>query len=206
MDDGKVSNLKIKCLVLKYPEVTCKALKKSDYQEEYDAVVSHAPRAKFIRNLALSLEGNTLILFQLVGRHGKPMFEGIRDSATKHKVFFVHGGVETEERETIRKITEDSDNAIVVASYGTFQLGINIKNLHNIIFAGPSKSRIRNLQSIGRGLRLSDKKPHATLFDIVDDLRIGKHVNFLLKHYAERAILYGDEKFPFKQYMIDLKE
>ena len=67
-------------------------------------------------------------------------------------MFFVHGGVDTEDREKVREITESENNAIIVASYGTFSTGINIKNLHNVIFASPSKSRIRNLQSIGRVL------------------------------------------------------
>jgi superfamily II DNA or RNA helicase len=206
MDDGKLAELKIKCLVLKYPESICKSLRKSTYQEEYDAVVLHQSRAKFIRNLTLSLEGNTLVLFQLVKKHGHPTFEGLRDATDKHQVFFIHGGVETEDREEVRRITEISNNAIIVASYGTFSTGINIKNLHNVIFAAPSKSKIRNLQSIGRGLRLSNTKTHATLFDIVDDLRIGKHENFLLKHFIERIGIYTTEKFSIKHYHIDIKE
>ena len=205
MDSGKLATLKIKCLVLKYPEGVCQLLRKSTYQEEYEAVVHYAPRAKFVRNLALSLEGNTLVLFQLVKKHGKPMFEDIQGHAKPNRpVFFIHGGTETLEREEIRKVMESHTNAIIVASFGTFSTGINIKNLHNVIFAAPSKSRIRNLQSIGRGLRNAEGKTHATLFDIVDDLRIGKHENFLLKHFVERVGIYNSEKFVFKQYMVDL--
>lgn len=204
MDTGKLANLKIKCLILKYPEGVCRELRKSTYSEEYEGILKFTPRQKFLRNLALSLEGNTLVLFQLIGKHGNPLFEDIRDHATKHQVFFVHGEVDTEDREEVRAITEKSNNAIIVASYGTFSTGINIKNLHNVIFAAPSKSRIRNLQSIGRGLRLAEGKDAATLFDIVDDLRIGKHVNFLLRHYEERVKIYNSEKFTFKQYLIDL--
>jgi superfamily II DNA or RNA helicase len=206
MDSGKVAELKIKCLILKYPEPMRALLKKSTYPEEYEAVVQYQPRERFIRNLALSLQGNTLILFQLVKKHGKEIFDDLKASTDKHQVFFVHGNVETEDREEVRRITELSNNAIVVASYGTFSTGTNIKNLHNVIFAAPSKSRIRNLQSIGRGLRLSDGKSHATLFDIVDDLRVGKHENFLLKHFIERVTIYNEEKFSIKQYHIDLKE
>jgi superfamily II DNA or RNA helicase len=205
MDAGQVSTLEIKCLVLKYPEEMCRTLRKSDYREEYDTVIAYAPRGKFIRNLALSLHGNTLILFQLVDRHGRPMFEDLRDSTDKHQVFFVHGKVETEEREEVRRITEISDNAIIVASYGTMSTGTNIKKLHNVIFASPSKSKIRNLQSIGRQLRLAEGKNGATLFDIVDDLRIGKHENYLLKHFIERVNIYNAEKFSMKHYYIDLK-
>lgn len=206
MDEGKLATLKIKCLILKYPEVICKLLRKSTYQEEYMAIVEHVQRSRFIRNLALSLEGNTLILFQLVEKHGTPIFEDIRDNTDKHKVFFIHGKISTEYRESVRAIAEENDNVIIVASYGTFSTGINIKNIHNIIFASPSKSRIRNLQSIGRGLRNADGKTHVTLLDIVDDLRVGKHVNFLLKHFMERAAIYNSEHFTFKQYHIDLGE
>jgi superfamily II DNA or RNA helicase len=121
------------------------------------------------------------------------------------KVFFVHGGTETDDREEIRKIMEIENDAIVVASFGTFSTGINIRNLHNIIFASPSKSRVRNLQSIGRGLRQSEGKTKATLYDIADDLRYKKHMNFTLKHFVERVKIYTEEKFPFKMYKIGLK-
>ena len=121
------------------------------------------------------------------------------------KVFFVHGGTDTEDRENIRKIMEIENDAIVVASFGTFSTGINIRNLHNIIFASPSKSRVRNLQSIGRGLRQSEGKEKATLYDIADDLRWKKHMNFTLRHFVERAKIYTEEKFVFKTYKIGLK-
>jgi len=214
MDAGIISDLKIKCLVLKYPQEFCKTAltitdpsgkkRKATYQEEYQAVIAYPPRTKFIRNLTLSIPGNTLILFQLVEKHGKVIYEDLKEHAGADRVFFVHGEIDTEERERIRKIVEQSTNAIIVASYGTFSTGINIRNLHNVIFAGPSKSRIRNLQSIGRGLRKAEGKTHATLFDIVDDLRIGKRENFLLQHFAARATTYNEEKLLFKQYLIDL--
>jgi superfamily II DNA or RNA helicase len=105
----------------------------------------------------------------------------------------------------IRSIMEKENDAIVIASYGTFSTGINIRNLHNVIFASPSKSRIRNLQSIGRGLRQATGKDKATLYDIADDLRHKKRMNFTLQHFVERAKIYNEEKFPFKIYNIGLK-
>ena len=123
-----------------------------------DFFVSHEKRNKFIVNLASKLQGNTLCLFQYVEKHGKNLHQQIKEKADDKQVFYVYGGVATEDRETIREVTEKSDNAIIVAYFGTFSTGINIRNLHNIIFASPSKSRIRNLQSIGRGLRLKDNK------------------------------------------------
>jgi superfamily II DNA or RNA helicase len=100
---------------------------------------------------------------------------------------------------------EIEQDAIIVASFGTFSTGINIRNLHNIIFAMPTKSSIRTLQSIGRGLRQSDGKEIATLYDISDDLRYKKHMNYTLKHFVERTKIYNEEKFPFKIYKIGLK-
>ncbi len=141
----------------------------------------------------------------MVEKHGKILYNLIKEKATDRKVFFVHGGVEAEDRENIRSIMEKESNAIVVASFGTFSTGINIRNLHNIIFASPSKSRVRNLQSIGRGLRQSENKDKATLYDIADDLRFKKHMNFTLRHFVERVKIYTEEKFPFKIYNIGIK-
>ena len=83
------------------------------------------------------LKGNTLILFARVEGHGEPLYNLILNSNVleQRQVFFVHGGVATEDREEVRSITETQNNAIIIASYGTFSTGINIKNLHNVIFA-----------------------------------------------------------------------
>jgi type I site-specific restriction endonuclease len=121
------------------------------------------------------------------------------------KVFFVHGGVDAEVREEVRSIVEKEPNAIIVASYGTFSTGVNIRNLHNIIFASPSKSKIRNLQSIGRGLRKSDSKDSAILFDIADDLTWKTRKNFTILHFVERMKIYNEEKFDYKLYPVNLK-
>ena len=129
----------------------------------------------------------------------------IKEQADDRKVFFVFGGTDTDTREQIRAITERESNAIIVASYGVFSTGVNIRNLHNIIFASPSKSRIRNLQSIGRGLRLSDQKDKTTLYDITDNMCIGARKNYAFQHYEERVKIYNEERFPFKLYTIPIK-
>ena len=205
MDNKQLSKFKIKCLILKYPEEVCKLSKKWDYKEEIEYIVLNTARNAFIKNLTLSLKGNSLILFQFVDKHGKVLHHIIKEEAGKRKVFFVYGGTDTEVRESIRDITEREKDAIIVASYGTFSTGINIRNLHNVIFASPSKSKIRNLQSIGRGLRLGDNKEEAVLYDISDDFRIGKHVNYTLTHFAGRCKMYDDEKFNYKFYNIEIK-
>jgi len=205
MDNKHIADFKIKCLVLKYPEEICTLSRKWDYQNELSYIVQNKQRNNFIKNLALSLKGNSLILFQLVEKHGKILFQLIKSECKDRQVFFVYGNTEVEVREQTRAITEKENDAIIVASYGTFSTGINIRNLHNVIFASPSKSRIRNLQSIGRSLRKGDNKQEATLFDIADDFRIGKHVNFTLQHMIERIKMYDEEKFTYKFYNIELK-
>ena len=115
------------------------------------------------------------------------------------KVFYVWGGTDTQTREDIREITEKEKNAIIVASYGTFSTGINIRNLHNVVFASPSKSRIRVLQSIGRGLRKSDKGVvHTSLLDIADDFTHKDRKNFTLNHFLERINIYNEEEFDYE--------
>lgn len=205
MDNKQIADLKIKCLILKHSEEVCKASRKWDYDTEIEYIVLNAARNKFITNLALSLEGNTLVLYQFVEKHGKPLYEMISSKCDARKSFLIYGKTDVEDREEVRALTEQEQNAIIVASYGTFSTGINIRNLHNIIFASPSKSRVRNLQSIGRGLRLGDNKKEATLFDISDDMRIGKYTNFTLQHFVERVKIYEEEKLNYKFYNIELK-
>ena len=147
---------------------------------------------------------NTLVLFQYVEKHGKLLFEMIKEKEPNRKVFFVYGGTDTEQREKIRGLTENENNAIIVASYGTFSTGINIRNLHSIIFASPSKSRVRNLQSIGRGLRTSENKDSCTLYDIGDDLTWKAKKNYTLLHMIERIKIYNDEHFNYKLVKVSL--
>ena len=205
IEKKQLADFKIKCLILKYPELVCKQAKDWDYNTEVDYIVLNKARNEFIKNLVISLTGNSLVLFQFVEKHGKDLYELIKSNAGNRHVFFVFGGTDVEVRESIRSITEKEKDAIIVASYGTFSTGVNIRNLHNIIFSSPSKSRVRNLQSIGRGLRLGENKEEATLFDIADDFRVGKFTNYTLKHFIERVKIYDEEKFNYKFYNIELK-
>ena len=198
IDKNTLSPFEIKCLVLQYSEDITHFLKGMKYQEEITFLVQNEKRNNFIRNLALKLNTNTLILFQLVEKHGKILYDLIEEKANGRKVFFVFGGTDTGDRERIRGIVEKEKDAIIVASYGTFSTGINITNLHNVIFASPSKSRVRNLQSIGRGLRKNETKEIATLYDIADDLSYKSYKNFTLLHFIERIKIYNEEQFDYK--------
>ena len=205
-DNKTLAALDISVLLLKYSKETRENFGKQTYQKEIDFIVKHERRNKFIKNLALNQKGNTLVLFQLVEKHGEVLFNLIRDAAEEgRKVFFVSGKVDTEDREAIRRIVESQKDAIIVASLGTFSTGINIKNLHNIIFASPSKSQIKVLQSIGRGLRLSDNGETTKLFDIADDIHWGVRKNFTLLHSAERVKIYNKEQFKHKIVQVDIE-
>ena len=206
IEKKQLADLKIICLILKYNEQDSKSIRGVKYHEELEFIAQNEQRNKYIRNLALALNGNTLCLFQLVEKHGQHLYKLIKEKADKNrKVFFVYGGTDTSTREEIRAITEREENAIIVASYGTFSTGINIRNLHNIIFSSPSKSRIRNLQSIGRGLRIGDNKTSATLYDISDDLTYKDKKNFTLTHFQERINIYNEEGFNYEIHSVNLK-
>ena len=198
IDNKQLADLAIYNIILEYSEEVRKACKGFDYQKEIDFIVQNVQRNKFIRNLALKQEGNTLVLFQYVEKHGKVLYEMIKEKAGERKVFYVSGETDVTIRESVRAITEEESDAIIVASYGTFSTGINIRNLHNIIFSSPSKSRIRNLQSIGRGLRTSGTKTKCKLYDIADDLTWKSKKNYTLLHMIERIKIYNDEHFNYK--------
>ena len=202
MKKGYLSKLNIKVLTLKHP-----ARKFENYEDEIQYLITHTQRNKFIKNLTLDLKGNTLVLYSRVQTHGAVLYDLINiDKEDDRKAFFVHGGVDAEERELIREITEREVNAIIIASYGTFSTGINIKNLHNIVFASPSKSRVRNLQSIGRVLRKGTNKTKAILYDISDDCSYKSRKNYTLNHLIERIKIYNEENFNYDIITIQLKE
>jgi superfamily II DNA or RNA helicase len=208
IDEKQSSDLQIKCLILRHQSHICNLFaktKKQAYRKEIDYLIGNNARNKFITNLTLSLNGNTLLLFQYVEKHGEVLYEMLKDCVGR-QVFYIHGAVEADDREVIRAIVEKESNAIIVASYGTMSEGVNIRNLNNLIFASPSKSKIRVLQSIGRGLRLGDNKTHMTLYDISDDLRIDAYINHTLKHFLERVKIYKSEDFKISNYNIELKE
>lgn len=221
-DAGYLAELEIKALMLQYPEDMRKWLRdekkklKNDpeaktkgYQLERDFLINHARRNRFIKNLALSLHGNTLVLFRNK-EHGKALYEVIKEAAKDRPVYFVDGDVDIDRREEIRHLMNKGDSSIAVVSYGTFATGINIIRLKNIIFGSPSKGRIRVLQTIGRGLRKGDDKTVATVFDIVDDLswkgsKGAVYNNYMLEHFKERLTVYASEQFPYKLYTVALE-
>ena len=201
IEKGHLSNLNIKILLLKHNEI-----KFDNYEQEVQFIIGNDRRNSFIKNLTLDLKGNTLVLFSRVDSHGRVLYDLINNFKDKErKVFFVYGGVDVKEREEVRRIVEEEQNAIIIASYGTFSTGINIKNLHNVVFASPSKSRIRNLQSIGRVLRKGQDKVEAVLYDIADDISFKSSKNYTLNHLIERIKIYNEESFNYSIINVNLK-
>ena len=202
MDANHLASMKVKCIGLNHSDEVKKNMKSATYQQEIEYLCTSQKRNKFIKGLALSSKGNTLVLFQMVDKQGKMLFDLIKENG--RDVFYVDGKTKPEDREYVRKYAEENENVIIVASYGVFSTGVNIKNLHNVIFASPSKSRVRNLQSIGRGLRKSSKKDKAVIYDIFDDIRYKKKENYTYLHFKARLKIYTEEKFNFKVYGFDI--
>ena len=205
IDDKTLANLKIDCIILKYPDEDRQIVKDFEYAAELEYIVTKAERNTFVCNLVGHLSGNTLVLFQFVEKHGKILHDIIQDKYKDRKVFFVYGGVDTDTREEIREIVENEKDAVIVASYGTFSTGINIRNISNIVFSSPSKSKIRVLQSLGRGLRQQGGNKTLRLYDISDDLSLDSKLNFTLRHFKERLNIYNDQKFDYEIRRINLK-
>ncbi len=210
MEKGTISKLKINAILLSHKHEDRVACKNMTYPEEIDFLVGHKKRNTFITNLACSLKGNTIVLYKLVKKHGEPLFRQIQEEVEANhpnkKVYFVSGGTKVDQREDIRRLAEVESGCIIVASLGTFSTGINIKNLHNVIFASPNKSVIKVLQSIGRVLRIADDGSEATLYDIIDDLSVPnrKKQNFALQHGSVRMNIYIKEEFDYKVWKIKL--
>ena len=203
IENNTLSKFKIKALVIGYDNDTRKLVSSSTYQDEISFLVSHNPRQKLLVNLASSLKGNTLILFKMID-HGKQIYNMLQDKDSVRPLYYVDGTIDGSIREDVRKTIEGLDDGIIVASLGTFSTGINIRNLHNVIFASPSKSRIKVLQSIGRGLRKSQHKDIFTLYDIADDLTWKSKQNYTILHFIERVKMYNEEKFDYKIFNVGL--
>jgi superfamily II DNA or RNA helicase len=143
-------------------------------------------------------------LFRYVDRHGKVLYNDLVNIKSDKQIFYISGEVDGIHRDEIRYKINNSKNSITIASEGTTSTGVNIPELNNIIFASPSKSRIKTLQSIGRVLRKTKNKTKATLFDISDDLTWNNKKNYTLFHFMERIKIYNEEQFDYKIYKVSL--
>ena len=206
MDQKSVVNLDIKVCKLEYPNWLKEQLYGMDYKAEINYLVTYEPRNKFIADLAKNTKGVTLVLYTYIEKHGAVLDKLIRDICPNRTVKFIHGGVDVDDREAVRKIAETDPNCIIIASSAIFSTGTNIPSIENVIFAMPTKSTIRVRQSIGRGLRLRDGKTKCTLFDVADDLSMKSYSNTTLRHMFHRIEIYEKEQFDFSVHKIDIQK
>jgi len=188
-----VSNVQVQILKLYYKEDPFKDVVISSsnlYREEQRFLMRNEFRNNVIGKLSCKLDNNTLILVDFI-EHGETLFNTIKKICPEKKCYFIRGEVEVTERDKIRKLMEDHSDVVVVAISKIFSTGINIKNLHYIIFACGGKAKIKIVQSIGRGLRLHKDKDKLIIFDIADEFKYSS------AHMDKRINLYEKEKIQF---------
>lgn len=183
-----IANAQVLAIHLEYdfkPDYTAvSAIEK--YRLELDYIYKSPFRYKVIKSIVSKLNNNCLILVDHIA-HGDTMFQCLSTIENK-QLYFIQGSVEVEDRRKIQEMMELQDNVIVVAVSKIFSTGISIKNIHYIMFAAGGKSKIKTLQSIGRGLRVHENKDRLIIIDMVDELIYGG------KHYDKRKQFYGLEK------------
>lgn len=194
LEYGKESKDKIK----KFKKVDGK-WKKATYQEEIDFIIAHQKRNEYLIKMLQKMKGNTLTLFQFVEKHGEILFDMMSDIP---ETYIIHGGKDLDYRKAAKQAMEDKDNVNLLASYGTFQQGESVKRVHNLVLGSPSKSKIRVLQSLGRGLRMADDKKTVKVVDLVDDL----DKNYAVEHFKKRYEYYLKEGFEVKIINVKLEK
>ena len=203
----ELSDLHIRCLVLEHTKQNRMLMRGKTYQQEMEYLSTHLKRNLFIKNLTCSLEGNSLVLAQYIEKQLVPLCNMIVENCGDDRnIYLIYGATPTDDREKVRELVEKNDNCVIVASYGTFSTGVNIKRIHNIIFASPYKSQIKVLQSIGRGLRLSADKEQLNIFDISDDLSYNNKSNYTLNHFSDRINIYNEQGFDYDIVPVKLKD
>jgi len=203
MNRGQVAKMTIKCVSMIYPEIDAKECKSKTYHEEIDFIIAHDKRNRIMMKSLGSMKGNKLILFNKRS-HGKVLVKLAQKLYPDKKIFYVDGNTPKAVREEMRHQIDELYDSICIFSYGTSSTGVSIRNLNHVIFGSPSKSEIRVLQSLGRGLRKSDRKDSVILWDFIDDLSIKKYKNFVLKHSIERWNMYQKEAFDTELIKINL--
>ena len=195
MEKGLISEVKINVMILNYNEdefaERVYRIKKNGggqkaYQLEKEYAQKSLKRKVFFRKLVEKFKNNSLILFHTI-EYGTMLYEYLRDNISNKHFYYIDGSTKKDKREKIKKLMEITDDKpkILIASFGTFSTGINIKAIMNVVFADSFKSDQIIRQSIGRGLRLHKDKNKLIVFDIVDNF-LPKYTNILYKQYQVR--------------------
>lgn len=197
IENEQATPVKVIPFILKYSPSFRKVISLLEYQQEYESLMTIPKRTDKIASFVSELSQNTLILFTRIEKHGDLLLKSLQQHSEQSgkEIIYITGNTSVEEREEARQKAEQQNNLILLCSYGVFAQGINIKNIHHIVFASPYKSKIKVLQSIGRGLRLHESKKICFIYDFVDDCRIKGHTNFVFSHFLQRLKLYEEERF-----------
>jgi superfamily II DNA or RNA helicase len=222
-DQGYLSKIKIANLIIKYPKEDIQNLikltkqpkkdsdepKKNVYAEEIKYIINHKKRNNVIKYILkhINTNDNVLILCQRI-EHLDFIYDYLKSEFKEKIIYKISGNVESLEREKVRKEIEHKSGCVIVATYGVFSTGINIKKLHHVIFASFYKSKIKVMQSIGRGLRLHKSKKKLILWDIVDDFRYktkkSLKENFAYIHFKQRLELYKRDQFDYVNKIVNI--
>ena len=192
-DNGFATKTVVNALLLNYGQEDRTAVHCLTYQDEIDFLINCPKRNRVIMALANSLTGNTLILFNRIDDHLEKVYELMMLVGTKKKVYRIHGKIDDDVRNEIKRITEIESDVVILASLGTMSTGCSIKNLHNLVFAHPTKSLIKTLQSLGRLMRLHTSKDVANIYDMIDNLETRARPNYALTHGRARVGFYRME-------------
>lgn len=193
IDTGIISDLKIRSIHIEYDNK--RDYKDLEWHEVKQKVFKQTERLELLYKICKSTRKNILILVSYVELEGKILEQYLKKRFPKKEIVFIHGQVPILKREDVRTSAEYRNNMIIIGTYGTLKMGINIKNIHRIILASPLKSKISNLQSIGRGLRALPNK-RLIVYDLVD------HVRFLWSHGKKRAKIWEKEKFIVEKFLL----
>jgi superfamily II DNA or RNA helicase len=189
-DEKFLTNVEVRILNIDHGNVRIPQISDSSYRNELDFIYESSKRNDLLAKLCVRLSNNTLILVNHI-KHGEILHETLSKVCDNKQIYFIRGEIAVDERENIKKIMESENNVVCIAISAIFSTGVNIKNLHNIVFAAGGKSFIRTVQSIGRGLRLHANKTRLIIIDMCDMLHYGE------QHNAERIKIYNKEKIPF---------
>ena len=100
------------------------------YKELYRPVLDY---------VAANLVGNTLILFDKLDV-GRSIYDYFRELYPDRKAFYNDGSTKVSEREEVRSGLEDSGDNVLFANVQIMSTGLNVKRLHNVVFAFSSMS------------------------------------------------------------------
>ena len=191
-------NVAVKMMQIHYktqpPKILVKEHATQAYQQELEFIYNNAFRNRVIQTMCANFNNNILVLVNHI-EHGESMTNCLSNLANK-QVFFIRGEVEVEDRDKVKHIMENNNNVVCVAISSIFSTGVNIKNIHMIVFAAGGKSFIRTVQSIGRGLRLHPTKDSLTIVDVADALEYG------IKHATRRQEIYRTEQINYTTHKI----